>query len=594
MPTDLRRIARALLSVSDKTGLVDFARALGDRGVELVSTGGTRAALAAAGLAVKDVSELTGFPEIMDGRVKTLHPKVHGGLLGVRMNPEHQAAMFGHDILPIDLAVVNLYPFEATVATGAPYAEAIENIDIGGPAMIRAAAKNHRDVAVAVEPADYAAILADLDANDGQVTLTLRRKLAQNAYARTAAYDAAISNWLADELEEAAPSYRAFGGRLAEAMRYGENPHQRAAFYHDGSNRPGVATMRQLQGKQLSYNNVADTDAAYECAAEFDPARTAAVVIVKHANPCGAAEGATLLEAYRRALACDPVSAFGGIVALNRRLDAEAARAITEIFTEVIIAPEADDDAIAIVAAKKNLRLLVAGALPDPRASGLAIRSVAGGLLVQDRDAASVDDMELRVVTRRQPTPAEMADLRFAFRVAKHVKSNAIVYARDGATVGIGAGQMSRVDSSRIAAWKANEAANLQAARALATTAQSVPLPEGERTGEGAAEPRIPDLVPPHPALSPSISGLPDMDTQSAQVGNIRLAAGRGLESLAKDAVVASDAFFPFADGLLAAAEAGATAVIQPGGSLRDAEVIAAADEAGLAMVFTGVRHFRH
>jgi phosphoribosylaminoimidazolecarboxamide formyltransferase / IMP cyclohydrolase len=530
MPTDPRRIARALLSVSDKEGLVDFARALAARGVALVSTGGTSAALKAAGLQVQDVSELTGFPEIMDGRVKTLHPKVHGGLLGVRLNPEHQAAMYAHAIEPIDLLVVNLYPFESTVAKGAPYAEAIENIDIGGPAMIRAAAKNHGDVAVVVEPQDYAALIADLDAHGGQVTLTLRRRLAQKAYARTAAYDAAISNWLAGEIEEVAPQYRAFGGSLAEAMRYGENPHQAAGFYRTGETRPGVATMTQLQGKQLSYNNVNDTDAAFECVAEFDPARTAAVAIIKHANPCGVAEGGSLAEAYEKALRCDPTSAFGGIVALNRTLDAEAARLIVEIFTEVIIAPDADAEARAIVAAKKNLRLLVTGGLPDPRAKGLSLRTVAGGLLVQDRDAAVVDDMDLRVVTKRAPSAAELADLRFAFRVAKHVKSNAIVYARDAATVGIGAGQMSRVDSSRIAAWKAMEAAKA--------------------------------------------AGLSD--------------------SLAKGAVVASDAFFPFADGLLAAAEAGATAVIQPGGSVRDAEVIAAADEAGLAMVFTGVRHFRH
>jgi phosphoribosylaminoimidazolecarboxamide formyltransferase / IMP cyclohydrolase len=530
MPTELRRIARALLSVSDKSGLVDFAQALVSRGVALVSTGGTRKALADAGLDVLDISEVTGFPEIMDGRVKTLHPKVHGGVLGVRSNPEHQAAMFAHGIEPIDLLVVNLYPFEATVAKGGNYDDCIENIDIGGPAMIRAAAKNHGDVGVVVDAADYASVLADLDAHDGQITLTLRKKLAQKAYARTAAYDAAISNWMAEQLGESTPAYRAIGGHLAEAMRYGENPHQRAGFYHGPEKRFGVATARQLQGKQLSYNNVNDTDAAFELAAEFDPARTAAVAIIKHANPCGVAEGRTLAEAYARALACDPTSAFGGIVAMNRTLDAEAARAMVEIFTEVIIAPDATEEASSIVAAKKNLRLLVTGGLPDPRAKGLSVRTVAGGLLVQDRDSAVVDGMELRVVTKRQPTEAELADLRFAFRVAKHVKSNAIVYARGGATVGIGAGQMSRVDSSRIAAWKAMEAAK---------------------------------------------------------------AAGSG-ESLAKGSVVASDAFFPFADGLLAAAEAGATAVIQPGGSMRDAEVIAAADEKGLAMVMTGVRHFRH
>lgn len=530
MPSDTRRVSRALISVSDKAGLVPFAEALAARGIALVSTGGTHAALSAAGLAVAEVSDLTGYPEMMDGRVKTLHPGIHGGLLAVRSNPEHQAAMLAHGIAPIDLLVVNLYPFEATLARGAGYDECVENIDIGGPAMIRAAAKNHRDVAVVVEPADYDAVLADLAAHDGAVTLTLRRRLAQTAYARTAAYDAAISNWLAGEIGEATPAYRAIGGRLAQTMRYGENPHQKAAFYRTPDDRPGAATARQVQGKQLSYNNVSDTDAALECVAEFDPARTAAAAIIKHANPCGVAEGATLAEAYEAALRCDPVSAFGGIVALNRPLDAEAARRIVEIFTEVIIAPGASEEAVAIVAAKKNLRLLLSEELPDPRAAGLVVRSVAGGFLTQGRDNAVVDDMDLRVVTRRHPTDAELADLRFAFRVAKHVKSNAIVYAKGGATVGIGAGQMSRVDSSRIAAWKAAEAAKA--------------------------------------------AGLTD--------------------SLAQGSVVASDAFFPFADGLLAAAEAGATAVIQPGGSMRDDEVIRAADEAGLAMVLTGHRHFRH
>jgi len=530
MPSDLKRVSRALLSVSDKTGLVDFARALSERGIELVSTGGTYKVLSEAGLPVKDVSDLTGFPEMMDGRVKTLHPAVHGGLLGIRANPEHQAAMLAHGIQPIDLLVVNLYPFEATVAAGKPYDDCIENIDIGGPAMIRAAAKNHGDVAVVVDGADYAAVLADLSRYDGAVTYTLRRRLAQKAYARTAAYDAAISNWFANELNEPNPPFRALGGSLAEVMRYGENPHQSAAFYRTPEQRPGVATARQVQGKQLSYNNINDTDAAYEAVAEFNPERSAAVVIVKHANPCGVAEGASLVEAYEKALRCDPVSAFGGIVAMNRPLDAEAAKAITEIFTEVIIAPDASEEAIAIVAAKKNLRLLLAGGLPDPRQPGLTLRTVAGGFLAQSRDNAVVDAMDLKVVTKRAPTERELADLRFAFRVAKHVKSNAIVYAKDLATVGIGAGQMSRVDSSRIAAWKAAEAAKA--------------------------------------------ANLP--------------------ESLAKGSVVASDAFFPFADGLLAAAEAGATAVIQPGGSMRDDEVIKAADEAGLAMVFTGHRHFRH
>ena len=530
MPSDLKRVSRALLSVSDKTGLVDFARALSERGVELVSTGGTHKALSEAGLPVKDVSELTGFPEMMDGRVKTLHPSVHGGLLGIRGNPEHQAAMLAHGIQPIDLLVVNLYPFDATVAAGKPYDDCIENIDIGGPAMIRAAAKNHGDVAVVVDGADYASLLEDLAKYDGSVTLTLRRRLAQKAYARTAAYDAAISNWFAAELGEETPPFRALGGAIAEVLRYGENPHQSAAFYRTPEQRPGVATARQVQGKQLSYNNINDTDAAYEAVAEFLPERSAAIVIVKHANPCGVAEGTSLREAYEKALRCDPVSAFGGIVAMNRPLDAEAAKAITEIFTEVIIAPDASEEAVAIVAAKKNLRLLLAGGLPDPRQEGLTLRTVSGGFLAQNRDNAVVDAMDLKVVTKRAPTDRELEDLRFAFRVAKHVKSNAIVYAKDLATVGIGAGQMSRVDSSRIAAWKAAEAAK---------------------------------------------------------------AAGLA-ETLAKGSVVASDAFFPFADGLLAAAEAGATAVIQPGGSMRDDEVIKAADEAGLAMVFTGHRHFRH
>jgi phosphoribosylaminoimidazolecarboxamide formyltransferase/IMP cyclohydrolase len=525
-----RRVSRALLSVSDKSGLIDFARALAGRGVELVSTGGTAKAIAAAGLPVKDVSDLTGFPEMMDGRVKTLHPKVHGGLLAIRDNAEHAQAMTEHGIAPIDLLVVNLYPFEETVDSGADYDDCIENIDIGGPAMIRAAAKNHADVAVVVEASDYQSVLDELAAHDGATTLGLRKRLAAKAYARTAAYDAAISNWFALELETDAPDFRSIGGRLIQSLRYGENPHQTAAFYRTPDRRPGVATARQVQGKELSYNNINDTDAAYECIGEFDAKRTAACVIVKHANPCGVAEGASMVEAYRRALACDSTSAFGGIVALNRSLEADAARAITEIFTEVIIAPDATDEAIAIVAAKKNLRLLLAGALPDPRAAGLTYKSVAGGLLVQSRDNAVVDDLVLKAVTKRQPSEAELRDLQFAFRVAKHVKSNTIVYAKDLATVGIGAGQMSRIDSARIAARKAQDAAD-----------------------------------------------------------ELKLAA-----PMTKGSVVASDAFFPFADGLLVAIEAGATAVIQPGGSVRDDEVIKAADDAGIAMVFTGVRHFRH
>jgi len=525
-----RRVTRALLSVSDKSGVIAFARALAGHGIELVSTGGTAKAIAAAGLAVHDVSDLTGFPEMLDGRVKTLHPRVHGGLLAIRDNAEHAAALQAHGIAPIDLLVVNLYPFEATVDSGGDFAECIENIDIGGPAMIRAAAKNHGDVAVVVEPADYQAVLDELAAHQGATTLSLRRRLAAKAYARTAAYDAAISNWFAAELGGEAPDFRAFGGRLIQKLRYGENPHQTAAFYRTPDRRPGVTTMRQLQGKELSYNNINDTDAAYECVAEFDPARTAACVIVKHANPCGVAEAPDLLSAYRKALSCDQTSASGGIVAVNRRLDAEAARAIIEIFTEVIIAPDATEEAIALIAARKNLRLLLAGQLPDPRAVGLTAKTVAGGLLVQSRDNAVVDDMALKVVTKRAPTEAELRDLRFAFRVAKHVKSNTIVYAKDLATVGIGAGQMSRVDSARIAARKAEDAAQ-----------------------------------------------------------EMKLAA-----PLTRGSVVASDAFFPFTDGLMVAIEAGATAVIQPGGSIRDGEIIKAADEAGIAMVLTGMRHFRH
>jgi phosphoribosylaminoimidazolecarboxamide formyltransferase/IMP cyclohydrolase len=524
-----RRVLRALLSVSDKTGLIDFARALASFGVELISTGGTKNALVAAGLKVLDVSELTGVPEMMDGRVKTLHPRVHGGLLAIRGNKEHVAAMAEHQIRPIDLLVVNLYPFEATVAKGANFDDCIENIDIGGPAMIRAGAKNHADVAVVVEAEDYATLLAELTAHNGATTPRLRKKLAAKAYARTASYDAAIANWFADALADPAPDFRAVGGRLIQALRYGENPHQTAAFYRTSEQRPGVATAHQVQGKQLSYNNINDTDAAYECVAEF-AGRGPACVIVKHANPCGVAEGTSLRAAYRKALACDPVSAFGGIVALNGTLDAEAAHAITEIFTEVIIAPDATAEAIDIVAAKKNLRLLLAGGLPDPRAHGLTVKTVAGGLLAQSRDNAVVDEMQLKTVTRRAPDEAELADLRFAFRVAKHVKSNTIVYAKDRATVGIGAGQMSRIDAARIAARKAEDAAK----------------------EAGLAAP------------------------------------------LTKGSVVASDAFFPFADGLLVAIEAGATAVIQPGGSVRDDEVIKAADDHGIAMVFTGVRHFRH
>ena len=522
-------VRRALLSVSDKAGLMDFARDLARRGIELVSTGGTAKALKAEGLGVTDVSAVTGFPEIMDGRVKTLHPKIHGGLLADRGNAHHVEALAAQSIAPFELLVVNLYPFEEVTATSAEWDMAIENIDIGGPAMIRAAAKNHGSVAVIVDPADYATVLKELDAHQGTVSIEARRRLAAKAFARTAAYDAAIAQWFMRELKDEAPDYAALGGKLIQRLRYGENPHQSAAFYRSAESREGVATAEQLQGKELSYNNINDTDAAFECVAEFG-ASQAACVIVKHANPAGVALGSSLADAYRKALKCDPVSAFGGIIAFNRPIDAEAAEEIVKIFTEVIIAPGASAEARRIIADKRNLRLLVTRGLPDPNTPGILFKTVAGGFLLQSRDQGHVEAKDLEVVTRRAPTPQELADLQFAFTVAKHVKSNAIVYAKEAATVGIGAGQMSRVDSTRIAAAKSAEAAR----------------------AAGLAEP------------------------------------------LAKGAVVASDAFFPFADGLITAAEAGVTAVIQPGGSLRDAEVIKAADDLGLAMVFTGMRHFRH
>jgi phosphoribosylaminoimidazolecarboxamide formyltransferase/IMP cyclohydrolase len=527
-PPDLVPVRRALISVSDKVGLVETAQALAAAGVELVSTGGTRAAIAAAGLAVKDIAELTGFPEMMDGRVKTLHPIVHGGLLGVRDAPEHAAAMTQHGIGAIDLLYVNLYPFEATVARGADFAECVENIDIGGPAMIRSAAKNHGYVAVCTAPEDMAEVVEALKA--GGTTLALRRQLAARAYARTAAYDAAISSWFASEVGAGWPARKSIAGALKQTMRYGENPHQAAAFYTFPNPRPGVATARQLQGKELSYNNINDTDAALELVAEFDPAASAACAIIKHANPCGVALGADLKTAFERALQCDPVSAYGGIVALNRRLDRAAAREIVRIFSEVVIAPEADDDAIEVFKRRKDVRLLVTGALPDPLAKGETFKSVAGGFLVQGRDDARLTAADLKIVTQRAPTETEVRDMLFAFTVAKHVKSNAIVFAKDGQTGGIGAGQMNRRDSARIASMRAAEAAET--------------------------------------------AGLP--------------------ASLAAGSACASEAFFPFADGLIQAAEAGATAVIQPGGSIRDAEVIAAADERGVAMAFTGVRVFRH
>lgn len=520
-------IRRALISVSDKTGLVEFATFLAGQDVELLSTGGTAKAMRDAGLDVKDVADHTGFPEMMDGRVKTLHPTVHGGILARRSDAGHLAAMEEHDIAPIDLIVVNLYPFEATVAAGADYETCVENIDIGGPAMIRSAAKNHESVTIVTDAEDYAAVIDDMKANDGATSLELRRRLAGTAYARTANYDAAIGRWFAEQNEDPFPRRFSLSGTRAQSLRYGENPHQNAAFYATGDNRPGVATATQVQGKELSYNNLNDTDAAFELAAEF---ATPAMAIIKHANPCGVALGDTLADAYGKALKCDPVSAFGGIIAVNRALDADAAAAMKDIFLEVVIAPEITAEAKEIFAAKKNLRVLETGGMPDPAAPGLMTKLLSGGFLLQDRDSGRIGADDLKIVTKREPTDQEINDLLFAFAVCKHVKSNAIVYAKDGATVGIGAGQMSRVDSSRIAARKSEDAAE----------------------ATGASEP------------------------------------------LVKGSVVASDAFFPFADGLLAAADAGATAVIQPGGSIRDEEVIAAADDAGLAMVFTGMRHFRH
>ena len=530
MSRDQVVIKRALISVSDKTGLVELGQALAARDVEILSTGGSAKMLADAGVPVREVADYTGFPEMMDGRVKTLHPKVHGGILALRDKTEHTDAMAAHDIGGIDLVVVNLYPFEETVAKGADFATCIENIDIGGPAMIRSAAKNHDFVTIVVDAGDYGAVITAINENDGATSLDLRRKLAAKAYARTGSYDAAIAGWFAEQQGDAFPDRLVVAGQRQEILRYGENPHQEAAFYTNSATRPGVATATQIQGKALSYNNLNDTDAAFELVSEFDPAAAPAVAIIKHANPCGVALGSNMREAYLNALACDPTSAFGGIIALNRPLDEITAKEISNIFTEVIIAPDADDAAREIIATKKNLRLLLTGGLPDPKAKGMTMKSLAGGYLLQTRDAGRVVALDLKVVTKRPPTEAELADLQFAFTVAKHVKSNTIVYAKDRATVGVGAGQTSRIDAARIAARKAEDAA--------------------KEAG--------------HP------------------------------EPLTRGSVAASDAFFPFADGLITTAEAGVTAVIQPGGSMRDDEVIAAADEAGLAMVFTGMRHFRH
>ena len=525
-------IKRALLSVSDKTGLVKLGKFLSDQGIEILSTGGSAKTLADAGIAVKEVASHTGFPEMMDGRVKTLHPKIHGGLLALRTNDEHLRSMNEHNIGAIDLLVVNLYPFEDTVERGADFATCIENIDIGGPAMIRSAAKNHAFVTVVVDVEDYDDVMTSIKENNGATSAELRKKLAAKAFARTGSYDAAISTWFAEQLGETYPERLNITAKRKQTLRYGENPHQDAAFYVTRSAHPrnGIATARQLQGKELSYNNLNDTDAAFELVSEFDPKEGPAVAIIKHANPCGVARGDNYIDAYNKALICDQTSAFGGIIALNQELDSRTAELIASLFAEVIIAPSVSNEAQALLASKKNLRLLTTGGLADPTSAGVTIRTVAGGLLMQSRDNGVVEALELKTVTKRQPSAKELDDLRFAFRVAKHVKSNAIVYARDGATVGVGAGQMSRVDSSRIAARKAEDAANAM----------------------GMSEP------------------------------------------LTKGSVVASDAFFPFADGLISAIEAGATAVIQPGGSMRDDEVIAAADEHGIAMVFTGMRHFRH
>ena len=528
MSADLVQVRRALLSVSDKTGLIEFGKALAGFGIVILSTGGTYKALKDAGVAVKEVAEHTGFPEMMDGRVKTLHPTIHGGILALRDAPEHTAAMDKHNIPPIDLVVVNLYPFAATVAKGADFPTCIENIDIGGPAMIRSAAKNHGFVNVVVDVADYTKIIDALKTNNGATPLSLRRELAAKAYAHTGAYDSMIATWFARQNGEAFPPTLLLSAERKQTLRYGENPHQQAAFYVTGDKRPGVATAQQLQGKELSYNNLNDTDAAFELVSEFCDKPT--IAIIKHANPCGVAMADSLSAAWDAALRCDSTSAFGGIVAMNRKLDKATAEKIGAIFTEVIVAPEADEDAKAFLAAKKNLRLLITGGMADPVAAGWFVKSVAGGYLVQTRDAGRITEADLKVVTKRAPTAQELADMLFAFRVGKHVKSNTIVYAKNGATVGIGAGQMSRVDSARIAYRKAQDAAKA--------------------------------------------AGLSD--------------------ALTKGSVAASDAFFPFADGLEVLVEAGATAVIQPGGSIRDQEVIDAADKAGLAMVFTGMRHFRH
>lgn len=513
-------IKRALLSVSDKTDLIEFATFLAAQGIEILSTGGTAKALRDAKIAVKDVSEHTGSPEIMDGRVKTLHPKIHGGLLAVRDNKDHAQAMKDHAIAPIDLVVINLYPFEATVAKGAAFDDCIENIDIGGPSMVRSSAKNHAYVTIVTDPADYAQVMTEMKNNSGATTPETRRALAAKAFSRTAAYDAAISAWFAAQQKEDFPERFTLSATRKQALSYGENPHQKAAFYAFAHPRPGLANAKQLQGKELSYNNINDTDAAWELVSEFD---LPAVAIIKHANPCGVATGKNLHEAYLRAYACDKTSAFGGIIAMNRELDAKAAEEMAKLFVEVIIAPKISKEAAELLSKKTKLRVLETGGMPDPKAEDMVVKSVTGGFLVQSRDHILFDDKVLKTATAKAPTSAQMSDLKMALTIAKHVKSNAIVMVKDGQTVGIGAGQMSRIDSTKIARRKAEEAG---------------------------------------------------LSTQGA--------------------CLASEAFFPFADNVELAAEAGIAAIIQPGGSIRDAEVIESANKHGIAMVFTGVRHFKH
>jgi len=531
----LIRIRRALISVSDKNQVVGLAKSLVERGVEIISTGGTFRHLQEAGVPVRGVQEYTEFPEMMDGRVKTLHPRIHGGLLAIRDNDEHMVSMEEHGVLPIDLLVVNLYPFERTVRAGAPFSSCVGNIDVGGPSMVRAAAKNYKFVTVITDERQYFDLMAELEENDGSTTRDLRLRMASAAFSRLAAYDAAVANRFAIAAGSSMPDTLLIPATRKENLRYGENPHQDAAFYtiNYGNSlinvSPGVSTAEQIQGKSMSYNNIADTDAAFELVSEF-PDSEPVCAIIKHSNPCGVAKGVTPQDAYLRALASDPVSAFGGIVAMNVPLDKHSAEEIAKVFTEVVIAPDASTEALAVLSKKKNLRVLLTGSMPAADESGLQFKSVRSGVLVQTRDNGTRNEEEVKVVSKREPTKEEMEDLLFAWRVCKHVKSNAIVYAKKGATVGTGAGQMSRVDASRIAAWKAQEAS---------TNAEEE-------------------------------------------------------ESRTQGCVVASDAFFPFADGLIAAADAGATAVIQPGGSKRDAEVLEAADERNIAVVFTGMRHFKH